>query len=56
MEELKLIAAITHIKLYHLRKGDVLTMIEFEDGGGYKFNYASMYNRKPQYIDLTGKI
>ena len=57
MDSIKLIATIAYINLRLLNKGDVITMIEFEDGGGYKFNYKTMYlGAKAEFIDLTGKI
>jgi hypothetical protein len=56
MDEIKMIAAITHIRMYHLAKGDCITMIEFEDGSGYKFNYRTIYNKTPQHVNLIDKI
>lgn len=59
MNSLKLIAAIAYIKLNILKEDEIMTMIEFEDGSGYKFNYKSFSkgNRtRTHYIDLNGKI
>lgn len=55
MDTMKLIAAIAYIKLNKLAKGDDITMIEFEDGGGYKFNYRTLLTGG-HFVDLTGKI
>lgn len=55
MSSLKLIAAIAYLKLNMLNPGDTITMIEFEDGSGNKFNYRTVVTGL-KYIDLTGKI
>lgn len=51
-----MILAIIYISLNIIPADDCITAIEFEDGGGYKFNYHTRDNKASQFIDLTGLI
>jgi len=56
MNSLKLIAAIAYIEL-HITKGEgFVTMIQFEDGGGNRFNFKTTNSSELKFIDLTGRI
>jgi hypothetical protein len=56
MKSLKLIAAIAWIEL-NITKGEgFVTMIQFEDGNGNRFNFRTSNSTETKFIDLAGKI